>query len=96
MAAEIFTRSGADTVEHPRRIVLDAKVVPDLGIAPRVVDIAHHIPRPGVLARSIEIQHRIERVAHPGLEVERQRAVEFPVGYRRVARVVCNDSGVIV
>ena len=85
VAAEIFTRSGADTVEHPRRIVLDAKVVPDLGIAPLVVDIAHHIPRPGVLARSIEIQHRIERVAHPGLEVERQRAVEFPVGYRRRA-----------
>ena len=83
VAAEIFTRSGADAVEHPRRIVLDAEVVPDLGIAPLVVDIAHHIPCPGVLARSIEIQHRIERVAHPGLEVERQRAVEFPVGYRR-------------
>ena len=74
---------GADTVEHPRRVVFDAEVVFDFRIAALVVHVPHDITRTGVLARSVEIQHRIERIARPGLQVERQRTVEFPIGHRR-------------
>ena len=81
--AEILAGRGADAVEHPRRVVSDAEVVFDLRIAALVVHVPHDITRTGVLARSVEIQHRIERIARPGLQVERQRTVEFPIGHRR-------------
>ena len=81
--AEILAGRGADAVEHPRRVVFDAEVVFDLRIAALVIHVPHDITRTGVLARSVEIQHRIERIARPGLQVERQRTVEFPIGHRR-------------
>ena len=82
VAAEIFTRSGADTVEHPRRIVLHPEIVFNIGVPPLVVDVAHDVARRGVLRRGVEVQHRVERIARAGFQVERQRTVELPVGHR--------------
>ena len=85
MLPEIFARSCPDAVEHPRRGVLHAEIVPDLGILPLVVDVAYDITRRRILRRGVEIQHRIERIPRSGLHVKGQRAVELPVGHRRRA-----------
>ena len=83
MLPEVFARGGPDAVEHPRRGVLHAEIVPYLGILPLVVDIPHDIARRGILRRGVEIQHRVERIPRAGLHIERQRTVELPVSHRR-------------
>ena len=83
MAAKILARGDAGAVFHLHGIIVrHAEIVADIGIAPFVVDIAGQIARRGILRRGVEVQHRIERITRADLQVEGQRAVELPVGYR--------------
>lgn len=85
VASQILAGSHARAVFHPERVILHIEAVPDVGIAPLVVDVAQRIARIGILRGGVEVQHRIERIARTDLQIEGQRTVELPVGDRRRA-----------